>query len=94
MAKIKCLSERRKLYISHALNTNHGQPLLIAEQFSVLTKLSGKKNDGEDRAGLAQDIELEIEMPVVVTWNVHTELNITNGARGQSKIISYHNKDV
>lgn len=82
MAKKKCLSGKRKLFISHALDTIHGQTLSIAERYAVLTKGNRKNDGGEERAGLPEKVELAIGMQVMVTWNVHTELDIANGARG------------
>jgi hypothetical protein len=89
MAKKHCVLNRRQLFISHAHDTIHGQSLSLAERFATLTKTRGKKDSGQERGGLAENVELAIGMPVMVTWNVHTELDIANGARGMSKLTSH-----
>jgi hypothetical protein len=85
-----CMSNKKSLLISSAIDTIEGQPLTLAERFAVLTKSGQKKDGGEERAGLTKNIELMIGMPVMVTWNVHTELDVANGSRGIVMGIGLH----
>lgn len=85
-----CMSNGRSLLISSAIDTINGQPLTHAERLAVLTKSGQKKDGGEERAGLTKNIELMIGMPVMVTWNVHTELDVVNGSRGIVMGIGLH----
>lgn len=79
-AKKVCTASGRPLLISPAKDTINNQLLSIAERFAVLKKAGQKKDGGEKRAGLAKTLELAIGMPVMVTWNVHMELDIANGS--------------
>ena len=79
-AKKACVHDQKPLLISTANDVINGQPLYLAEIFAVLTKAGQKKDGGEDRAGLMKMVELAISMPVMVTWNVHTELDVANGS--------------
>ena len=35
-----------------------------------------------EHAGLMNDVELVIGAPVMITLNIHTDLDVTNGVRG------------
>lgn len=37
---------------------------------------------------------MSVGMPVIVTWNVHTELDVANGSRGDIVGIALHPEDV
>lgn len=71
-----------------------GQPLTPAERYAVITKEGQKKDGGEERAGLSKTVELTVGMPVMVTWNVHTELDVANGSRGEIVGIVLHPEEV
>ena len=79
-AKKACVHDQKPLLISTANDVINGQSLSLAERFAVLTKAGRKRDGGEDRAGLTKTVELAIGMPVMVTWNVHTELDVANGS--------------
>jgi ATP-dependent exoDNAse (exonuclease V) alpha subunit len=68
----------------------NGRPLSLAERYAVLTTGKQKKDGGEERAGLSKTVELAVGMPVMVTWNVHTKLDIANGSRGEIVGIKLH----
>ena len=82
-AKKACFSNKKRLLMSPAVDLIEGRPLSLAQRFAVLTKTGEKKDGGEERAGLMKTVELSIGMPVMVTANVHTELDIANGSRGE-----------
>ena len=97
MAKKHCSLQKRKLFNCSAFDSIHDHSLSLIEHFAVLMKKSGKKDGAKERAGLAENVELAVGMLVIVMWNVHTELDIANGARGewflflcQPKMIIYH----
>jgi hypothetical protein len=92
-AKKACELDKKQLLISTAIDVIDGRPLSIAQRYAVLTKGGQKKDGGEERAGLSKEVELAIGMPVMVTWNVHTELDIANGSRGEIVEIILHPED-
>jgi hypothetical protein len=89
-AKKTCVNNGKPLLLSTAIDLVDGKPLSLAERFGVLTKAGEKKDGGEERAGLMKTVELTIGMPVMVTLNVHTELDIANGSRGEIVGIVLH----
>ena len=82
-----CRQQERQLFICRAYDTINGQSLSMSERFTVASKKPlGTKQD--ERAGLPNSIELSIGMKIMVTFNVETDLDIANGARGEiTKII-------
>jgi hypothetical protein len=82
-AKKACASNGNQLMISPGIDTINGRSLSLAERFAVLTKVGEKKDGGDERAGMQKTVELAIGMPVMVTSNIHTELDIANGSRGE-----------
>ena len=87
MAKKLCRSNKKPLIVLHAVDTLAGHPLTVTEQYAVLTKPSTKKDGtNKERAGLVKIVEMEEGIEVMVTWNVHTELDIFNGARGMNHL--------
>jgi hypothetical protein len=93
-AKKACTSNKKNLLISLAIDTVDGKPLTTAERYAVLTKVGQKKDGGEERAGLSKTVELMIGMPIMVTWNVHTELDVANGSRAEIVGIGLHPEEV
>ena len=63
--------------------------MTIAERFAVATKPNQKRRGKQnERASLPNSISLSVGMQVMVTFNVETDLDIANGARGMlTKII-------
>ena len=82
-ARKACSEEGRPLLVSTAVDLIEGKPLSLAERYGVLMKSGEKKDGGEERAGLTKTVELSVGMPVMVTTNVHTELDVANGSRGE-----------
>jgi hypothetical protein len=80
---------KQQLFISVAEDSIRGRGLTLQERFIVTSKrkpTGGKSRS--DKGGLSQTIQLAIGMKVMVTFNVKTELDIANGARGEvTKIV-------
>ncbi|OJA12140.1 hypothetical protein AZE42_05139 [Rhizopogon vesiculosus] len=78
-----------QLLICTAYDTSQGQPLTLSEWFAVATKPNGRyRRKRDERAALPNRVELAIEISVIVTFNVETDLDIANGSRGEiTKIV-------
>jgi hypothetical protein len=76
-----CSETHHRLFISPAEDTINGHPVSNEEKIAILNRPKGSKSS-LDRAGLMKDIELAIGAPVMVTLNIHTDLDIANGVRG------------
>ena len=84
-----CKQSQQRLFICRAQDTIRGRPLSIVERYAAATRGQGqgkrqKKND------LPETVQLSIGMKVMVTQNVETDLDITNGARGTIVDIILH----
>ena len=81
-AQTCCRQRKRQLFVCPAYDTINGQSLSMSERFTVASKRPvGTKQD--ERAGLPNSVELSIGMKIMVTFNVETDLDIANGARGE-----------
>ncbi|KDN39958.1 hypothetical protein RSAG8_08407, partial [Rhizoctonia solani AG-8 WAC10335] len=82
-----CRSNGHHLFLSPAYDTHKDKPLdsnakaLLRAQF-----FAGKSSDGTpvrgDPGGLSDVVFVAVGMKVMVTYNVETELDVANGARG------------
>ncbi|KAJ6622669.1 hypothetical protein B0H10DRAFT_2340322 [Mycena sp. CBHHK59/15] len=83
----KCQDSQRQLYICPAQDTYKGRPLNLSERYNLAAHLSKKsrrnKKNSMQVKDLATEIELAIGMKVMVTSNLETDLDLTNGARGE-----------
>jgi len=60
-----------------------GRLLTLEEKFAVAAKpKTGRGRNRRERAGLADEVDIAIGMEVMVTFNVSTDLDVANGARG------------
>ena len=87
----RCSETGQRLFICPALDTIKGAPLTLEEQYALASrpKNTRKKRNKE----LPETILLTIGMKVMVTNNLQTDLDITNGARGVvTNIILNHNE--
>ena len=75
-----------QLFICHAEDTIRGRPLNGREKVALAMRSTNKKS----RQELPAMVELAIGMKVMVTTNVETDLDITNGARGTIMDIILH----
>ncbi|KAF9789205.1 hypothetical protein BJ322DRAFT_991837, partial [Thelephora terrestris] len=74
-----CTDSETRLFICPSLNTIKGSPLTLEERYALATL---PKNGGKRDKGLPEFIHLAIGMKVMVTNNLQTDLDITNGVRG------------
>lgn len=77
-----CMNSHHTLYILVAHDTVKGETVSPAQRLAIA--IHGKRQSQyKENAGLMKEVELAIGMPVLVTSNIHTELDLTNGARGE-----------
>lgn len=81
-----CARTGHQLYRCPADDRIAGRPLSLVEQYS----LHASKSGADERRRLADDVELAVGMKVMVTFNIQTELDIANGARGTIVDIVLH----
>ena len=76
-----CTDSKTRLFVCKALDTIKGSPLTLEEQYALasLPKMKGRRRRDK---GLPELIHIAIGMNVMVTNNLQTDLDITNGARG------------
>ena len=86
-----CSETGRQLFICPALDTIKGVPLTLEERYALASRHKNtRKRRNKD---LPESIYLAIGMKVMVTNNLQTDLDITNGARGIiTNIILNHNE--
>ena len=78
-AQKHCANSEARLLICPSLDTIKGSPLTLEERYALANlPKNGRKRD----KGLPEFIHLAIGMKVMVTNNLQTDLDITNGARG------------
>lgn len=65
----------------HAEDTIKGEPLTLGERYAALLRHQGTDSK-QRRQELPEVVRLAYGMKVMVTQNVETDLDITNGARG------------
>ena len=74
-----CSENGQRLFICHAEDTIKNQPLSLRERYALAERST---SHGQKHKDLPETIELAIGMKVMVTSNIATDLDITNGARG------------
>ena len=79
------------MFVCPAEDTYNGRRLNI-RKLCTLESHRGQKKGGRQRGGkdLPHKVELALGMKVMVTDNVETDLDITNGARGEIVGITLH----
>ena len=75
-----CASSQRQLFVCPALDTIKGAPLTLEERYALANHAKNTKR--RRKKDLPETIHLAIGMKVMVTNNLQTDLDITNGARG------------
>ena len=75
-----CSKTCQRLFVCHAEDTIKGRPLSLRERYSLVERST--RDGRRKRKDLPETIELAIGMKVMVTSNIATDLDITNGARG------------
>ena len=86
-----CSETGERLFICPALDTIKGAPLTLEERYALTNRHKNTKRRRNKE--LPETILLAIGMKVMVTNNLQTDLDITNGARGViTNIILNHNE--
>jgi len=75
-----CSESGQRLLVCHAEDTIANRHLSLRERYALAQRSSGDRR--RKRKDLPETIELAIGMKVMVTSNIATDLDITNGARG------------
>ena len=83
-----CQKTGEQLIICHAEDTINGRTLTLSEKYRLATRNPTEKR--RKRKDLPETVELARGMKVMVTNNVETDLDITNGARGEIVDIILH----
>ncbi|KAG1790367.1 uncharacterized protein HD556DRAFT_1217533, partial [Suillus plorans] len=83
VTKNYCQQSHNQLFICWALDMTQGQRLTLEESFTVAMKPKGFQATGNDHALLSNMIEIAVGMKVMVTFNIKTDLDIANRARGE-----------
>lgn len=77
MLRKKCAIDKKTVYVCPAQDTCRGAPAKMYEKCALL---AGKK---KKKDLLPHELELAIGCKVLITNNVETDLDLTNGARGE-----------
>ncbi|KAG2343167.1 hypothetical protein BDR05DRAFT_836661, partial [Suillus weaverae] len=83
ITKNYCQQSHNQLFICQALDTVQGQRLTFEESFAVAMKLKGFQATWNKHTSLLNMIEIAVGMKVMVTFNIKTDLDITNRTRGK-----------
>jgi hypothetical protein len=79
-----CRATRKTRFLCPAEDSVRGQPLTLEDRLEMAQK--NKRARGQqgkqEKSGLPDTVELAEGLEVLVTWNVQTDLDVTNGARG------------
>ena len=89
-----CRLKKTKLFICTVENSMKGRELTLQEQYGVAARNVSSKQNGGKRRRKSNDlpgmVEIVIGMKVMVTSNIETDLDVTNGARGEIVDIILH----
>lgn len=86
-----CSDSQHPLFICPALETIKGEPLTLEERYALANHAKNSKRGR--KKDLPETIHLAIGMKVMVTNNLQTDLDITNGARGVIVDILLHRNE-
>lgn len=78
-----CQRTKQALFRCQARDTIKGRELTLEERFAAAAKQEKKRKGRGEPAGLPTTGELAKGMEVMVTYNVKTDLDVANGARGR-----------
>jgi hypothetical protein len=86
-----CQETGRQLFICAAEDTIKGSPLTLHERYAVaMLNSNNTTRKRKKRQDLPDVVEMAVGMKVMVTQNVETDLDVTNGARGTVVDIILH----
>jgi hypothetical protein len=83
-----CAKMKRQLFVCPAEDMIDKRPATLRERYCIAQKKSG--NRARQKKELPWTVELAIGMKVLVTSNLETDLDLTNGARGEIVDIILH----
>ena len=83
MALKHCRSNAQQLFICAPYDTVGDRPVTLSEKFAIVSKRTGRGSKNDEQGGLPDEVMLGIGMKVMVTFNVETDLDVANGARGE-----------
>ncbi|KAL1668376.1 hypothetical protein GGF50DRAFT_38744, partial [Schizophyllum commune] len=84
-----CADTGQRLYICSAEDrTDTGRELTLAERIALLQSTSNTRRSSTKQ--LPKEVQLAVGAVVLVTQNIDTDLDITNGARGKVVAIALH----
>lgn len=76
-----CQETGARLFICTAEDTIKGEPLSLRQRYAVASR-AASKGSRYRKHDLPNTVQIAVGMKVMVTQNVETDLDITNGARG------------
>ncbi|KAI4527074.1 hypothetical protein K523DRAFT_216189, partial [Schizophyllum commune Tattone D] len=77
-----CASKKERIFICMVEQTTGGRPLSLWERH-VVASSRAEGGGGRGKGQLPLEVEIAIGAKVLVTRNLETDLDITNGARGE-----------
>ncbi|KZT10006.1 uncharacterized protein LAESUDRAFT_796731 [Laetiporus sulphureus 93-53] len=89
VTKKHCERNGVQLFICPAEDHTNGRPLTSRERLVMASKRTKRKGQKE-KGGLPDEVKIALGMKVMVTVNVQTELDVTNGTRGEIVDIILH----
>ena len=89
-AREQCTRSGQRLFICKAEDTVNGRPATLKERYCIAGW--GKKENRRRQKDLPWSVEIAVGMKVLVTNNLETNLDLTNGARGEIVGIVLHPK--
>ena len=93
MALKHCRSNAQQLFICAPYNTVGDQPVTLSEKFAIVSKQTGHGSKIDEQGRLPDKVMLGIGMKVMVTFNIETDLDIVNEAKGETiKIVLDENE--
>ena len=87
-----CYDTKQRLFICPVEDRINGRQLTLAERYGVVNRSVHKGGRQRSRRNndLPDAVKLAVGMKVMVTANIETNLNVTNGARGEIVDIILH----
>lgn len=78
-----CHENARQMFICNTYDIICNWPPTLSEQFCIASKQSSHGSKLDEQGGLADEVLMAIGMKVMVTYNIETDPDIANGARGE-----------
>ncbi|KAJ3874323.1 hypothetical protein F5051DRAFT_295649, partial [Lentinula edodes] len=78
-----CRRTGNRLFICHTSDTIRNKPLNLCERYGLAMHNAKSTSSSRRKKSLPDRVELAIGAKVLVTQNIETDLDITNGARGK-----------